>query len=180
MKFTETAIPGAFVIELEPQLDERGFFSRSWCVDEYSRNGMNPLIMQCSVSYSWKKGTLRGMHYQKEPFAEAKTVRCTRGAVYDVILDMRRSSPAYKRWLGIELTAQNQRMLYVPEGVAHGFLTLADDTEMNYAVSQRYEPGSAATIRWDDPAFGIYWPEPVSVMSDKDRNSPLWREEEPC
>jgi dTDP-4-dehydrorhamnose 3,5-epimerase len=179
MKFTEIAIAGAYVIDIDPFRDERGFFARSWCAEEYARNGLNGHVMQSGVSYNLRKGTLRGMHYQEAPFAEAKTIRCTRGRIYDVILDIRPLSATYKRWSAFELTAENRRMLYVPEGVAHGFQTLEDDTEVTYLMSQSYEPASARGVRWNDPAFGIKWmPIDTFIISEKDRQFDLWREGE--
>lgn len=182
MKFTETAIKGAYVIDIEPSNDERGFFARSWCLDEYAQYGLNTEVVQCGISYNWYKGTLRGMHYQEPPHAEAKTIRCTKGAVYDVILDIRPDSETYKQWVSTHLSADNRRMLYVPEGVAHGFLTLVDDTELMYVLSHRYEPASARGIRWDDPAFQIEWiPMESYIISQKDKSFKLWKAgEEPC
>ncbi|MCR8635036.1 dTDP-4-dehydrorhamnose 3,5-epimerase [Paenibacillus radicis (ex Xue et al. 2023)] len=177
MKFTETSIAGAYVIDIEPSNDERGFFARSWCVDEYAQYGLNTNVVQCGISYNWYKGTIRGLHYQEAPFTEAKTIRCTKGAVYDVILDIRPQSTTYKQWLGIRLTAANRSMLYVPEGVAHGFQTLEDDTELTYLLSQRYEPASARGVRWNDPAFCIQWlPMEALIISDRDQQFELWRE----
>lgn len=180
MLFTETNVAGAYAIEIEPMRDERGFFARSWCAEEYAANGLDPRVAQCGVSWNEHKGTLRGMHYQAPPFAEAKTVRCTRGAIFDVIVDLRLHSATYKRWSGTTLSADSRLMLYVPEGVAHGFVTLTDDTEVMYTMSQRYDAASARGVRWDDPAFGIRWPaEPTPhIISARDRQFAWWREED--
>lgn len=168
MKFTETELPGAFVIELDRLEDSRGFFARSWCSKEFEEHGLAPVVVQANVSYNARAGTLRGMHYQIAPYEETKLVRCTRGALYDVIVDLRPDSATYKRWIGVELTQTNYRMLYVPAGFAHGFITLEDDTDANYFVSQAYTPGAERGLRWNDPAFGIEWPREVEVISDKD------------
>lgn len=173
MKFSETSIPGAYLLELEPLGDERGFFARSWCSDEFARRGLNAKLAQCNISYNRKRGTLRGMHYQAEPFPEAKLVRCTMGAIYDVILDLRRDSAAFRRWESFELSAANRHMLYVPEGVAHGFQSLEDDCEVFYQMSEHYHPECARGVRWDDPAFDIKWPLPSLAVSDRDRSFPL-------
>jgi dTDP-4-dehydrorhamnose 3,5-epimerase len=172
MIFTETALKSAFVIDPEPFVDERGFFARSWCIREFEQNGLNPALVQCNISYNRKRGTLRGMHFQVAPHEEAKLVRCTRGAIYDVIIDMRPDSGTYLKWFGVELTAENHKMLYIPEQFAHGFLTLADDAEVFYQMSEFYAPECARGFRWNDPAFEIRWPEPINVISDKDREYP--------
>jgi len=172
MKFTPTPLPGAFVIDLELRRDERGFFARTWCREELAGQGLSTTLAQCSLSFNPHRGTLRGMHYQAPPHGEVKIVRCTRGAVYDVIVALRPSSPAYARWFGIELDAENRRMLYVPEGVAHGFLTLVPQTEVSYQISRPYVPQAARGVRWDDPAFGIEWPAPVELVSERDRSYP--------
>src|ERR1044071_9252916 len=169
MIFTETTLKGAFIIDIEPREDERGFFARSWCEDEFKSHGLNPRLAQCNISFNKKRGTLRGMHYQVAPYAETKLVRCTMGAIYDVIIDLRPQSPTFLRHIGVELTAENHRMLYIPEGFAHGFQTLADNTEITYQMSEFYAPNYAGGVRWSDPAFGIQWPEEVSVISAKDR-----------
>ena len=168
MKFIEAALPDAFIIEPEPLEDERGFFARTFCAQEFERQGLNPRLVQCSISYNRLKGTLRGMHYQVSPHAEAKMVRCTRGAIYDVIVDLRTESPSYRRWMSLELTAGNRRALYIPEGLAHGFQTLENDTEVLYQMSEFFHPESACGVRWDDPAFRIEWPEAVRIISPKD------------
>ncbi|MDH4230745.1 MAG: dTDP-4-dehydrorhamnose 3,5-epimerase [Nitrospirota bacterium] len=172
MIFHETKLKGAYIIEVEKRVDERGFFGRSWCKREFEENGLNPNAAQANVSCNKRKGTLRGMHYQAAPYGETKLVRCTRGAIYDVIIDMRPDSPTCRQWIGVELTEGNYTMLYVPEDFAHGFQTLEDDTEVIYQVSQFYTPGSERGIRYDDPAFRIDWPLEVRVISEKDRNWP--------
>ncbi len=169
MIFTQTKLPGAFIIELERLEDDRGFFARSWCQKEFEAHDLNPRLVQCSISFNKDKGTLRGMHYQLAPYAEAKVVRCTMGAIYDVIIDLRPSSPTFKQHIGEILTAQNRKIVYVPEGFAHGFLTLEDNTEVFYQMSEIYAPGHARGVRWSDPAFGIVWPLAPSTMSDRDR-----------
>lgn len=168
MIFRKIDLPGAFVIEYEAITDERGFFARTWCRMEMQRHGLNGEFVQCNTSFNKKTGTLRGMHYQVPPNAEAKLVRCTRGAVYDVIIDLRPNSPTFRGWFGLELSDTNNRQLYVPEGFAHGFLTLADNTEVFYQMSAFYRPESARGVRWNDPAFGIQWPAPVTVISLRD------------
>lgn len=173
MIFRETAVAGAFVIELEPRGDERGFFARAFCRHEFEEHGLNPAVVQCNVSISAAEGTLRGMHFQLPPHEEAKLVRCTRGALWDVALDLRPDSPTYRRWSGVELTADNRRMLYVPEGCAHGFQTLVPDTEAFYQVSAAYAPDAERGVRWDDPAFAIEWPSTARrVLSPKDATWP--------
>ena len=168
MIFKETPLAGAYVIDIERLEDERGFFARTWCQREYEEHGLDPRLVQCSISYNERQGTLRGMHYQLPPFAEAKVVRCTRGAIYDVIIDLRHESPTYKQHFGITLTPENRSMLYVPEGFAHGLLTLADETEVLYLISEFFVPESARGVRWNDPAFAIQWPAPVQVISERD------------
>jgi dTDP-4-dehydrorhamnose 3,5-epimerase len=170
--FLPTALPGAFVVEMEKREDARGFFARSWCVREFEEHGLNPRLVQCNVSLNRAKGTLRGMHYQVAPFAEAKLVRCPRGAIHDVILDLRPDSPAYLGHVAVELSDANHRMLYVPEGCAHGFQTLADDTEVFYQMSEFYSPEHARGVRWDDPAFGLPWPSDERIIADRDRAYP--------
>ncbi len=172
MRFTETKLDGAFLIDIEPIEDERGFFARSFCRNEFAAHGLNTELVQCNISFNRKKGTLRGMHYQTPPHAEAKVVRCTRGIIYDVIVDLRRQSPTYRQWFGVELSADNYRMLYVPEGLAHGFLTLRDDSEVLYQMSTYFAPESATGVRWDDPALNIHWPEQPILISEKDRQLP--------
>jgi dTDP-4-dehydrorhamnose 3,5-epimerase len=172
MIFHETMLPGVFEIDLDPHCDERGFFARAWCEREFESSGLNPRVVQCNVSFSAKKGTLRGIHYQSDPHAEAKLVRCTRGAIYDVAVDLRPQSPTFKKWTGVPLTSANRRMLYVPEGCGHGFLTLEDETEVFYQMSEFYHPELAGGVRWDDPAFQIIWPDKVEVISERDRTYP--------
>jgi dTDP-4-dehydrorhamnose 3,5-epimerase len=172
VEFAETKLRGACIIEIEKLKDERGFFARTWCRKEFEAHGLTSSVVQANVSFNKKKGTLRGMHYQIAPYEEAKLVRCTRGAIYDVIIDLRPGSPTYKQWFGVDLTAENYQMLYVPENFAHGFQTLSDNTEVTYQVSQFYTPGSERGIRWDDPAFSISWPLKIQVISDKDTSWP--------
>lgn len=172
MIFKETALKGAYLIELEKIRDERGFFARAWCQREFAAAGLTARIAQTNVSYSAKRGTLRGMHYQVQPHAEAKLIRCTRGAIYDVIVDLRVDSPTYRQWIGVELTADDHRMLFVPENFAHGFLTLSDGVEVTYQVSEFYTPGAERGIRWNDPAIGIKWPMEPTVVSRKDMSWP--------
>ncbi|HEX5483375.1 MAG TPA: dTDP-4-dehydrorhamnose 3,5-epimerase [Terriglobia bacterium] len=170
MIFEETAIPGVFELQIEPHTDDRGFFARSWCQKEFEDHKLNPKLVQCNISFNSRKGTLRGMHYQAPPYEEAKVVRCTKGAIYDVVLDLRPGSRAFKSWVGIALTAEKRNMVYVPEGCAHGFLTLEDETEVCYQMSEFYNPESARGCRWDDPAFGIIWPGSVEVISERDQH----------
>lgn len=168
MIFIETELKDAYIIDIERREDPRGFFARTWCQQEFSAHNLTTMIAQANMSYNRQKGTLRGMHYQRPPYAETKLVRCTRGAIYDVIIDLRPDSPSYKRWIGVELTADNRRALFVPEGFAHGFQTLEDHSDVMYQVSQFYTPGAEGGIRYDDPAFGIEWPIEVAVISEKD------------
>jgi len=172
MIFAETELKGAYIIEIEKLKDHRGFFARAWCQNEFKKNELVSRILQVNVSSNNKIGTLRGMHYQLSPYEETKLVRCTRGAIYDVIIDLRPASPTYTQWIGVELTAESYKMLYVPENFAHGFQTIEDNTEVTYQVSQFYTPGSESGIRWDDPLFRIDWPIDVQVISDKDKNWP--------
>jgi dTDP-4-dehydrorhamnose 3,5-epimerase len=169
MIFTETIISGAYRIAVERLKDERGFFARSWCQTEFAAHGLNPRLVQCNISFNDQPGTLRGLHYQAAPHAEAKVVRCTLGAVYDVIVDIRPNSPTFKHWLSVELTAHNRLMLYVPEGVAHGFQTLEPDSEVLYQMSEFYHPECARGLRWNDPAFDIRWPLAIQSISPRDR-----------
>lgn len=175
MIFTESKLPGVLLVELERLGDERGFFARSYCHREFTEHGLNPRVVQCNVSFNKQKGTLRGLHSQAEPCQEAKLVRCTRGAIYDVIVDLRPDSLTYLQHLAVTLTANNHTMLYVPEGVYHGFLTLEDNSEIFYQMSEYYLPGKALGVRWDDPAFNIDWPEEVKVISKEDANYPDYR-----
>ncbi len=172
MIFTELQLQGAFTIDPEALEDERGFFARTWCHRESEAHGLNPRLVQCSISFNKIRGTLRGMHYQVKPYQEAKLVRCTRGAIHDVIIDLRPDSPTLKRWLAVTLTSDNHRMLYVPEGFAHGFQTLDDNTEVFYQMSEFYAPDCARGIRWNDPAFGIQWPAGELIVSSRDQSYP--------
>jgi dTDP-4-dehydrorhamnose 3,5-epimerase len=176
MVFSRTKINGAFEITPEQHCDERGFFARTWCEKEFEANELNPKLVQCSISYNEKRGTLRGMHYQAAPHAEAKLVRCTKGAIYDVVLDLRPLSPSFNEWVAIVLSSENRKMVYVPEGCAHGFLTLEDRTEVHYQMSEFYYPELARGLRWDDPAFKIDWPAEVQVISERDRTYPDFEE----
>jgi len=172
MIFHETDLKGAFVIDLQRLEDERGFFARSWCQREFAAHGLNTRMAQCNISFNAEKGTLRGVHYQAKPFEEAKLIRCTKGAIHDVIVDIRPNSPTFRRYFTVQLTADNRRLLYVPEGFAHGFLTLEKDTEVFYQMSEFYAPKHARGFRWNDPAFGIEWPEAVNVLSARDGSYP--------
>ncbi len=172
MIFTETKLPGVFIIELERREDERGFFARAWCKKEFEAHGLNSNWVQANLAFTKRRGTLRGLHYQVAPDAEAKLVRCIRGAMYDVIVDLRPESPTYKQWLGVELSADNRKMLYIPENFAHGYQILMDNTEAFYQVSQFYAPESEQGVRYNDPAFNIEWPLEVEIISDKDKSWP--------
>jgi dTDP-4-dehydrorhamnose 3,5-epimerase len=172
MIFTKTKIPGVFVVELEPRRDERGFFARQWCADEFARAGLDTRIAQVNTARSVAAGTLRGMHFQRAPHAEVKLVRCTSGAVFDVAVDLREDSATFRQWFGVELDAESGRMLYLPEGCGHGYLTLRPNTDLVYQASVPYAPTSAAGVRYDDPAFGIEWPHAVKVISQQDLNWP--------
>jgi len=173
MIFTETLLRGAFTIDLEPRTDARGFFARAWCQNEFQAHGLISDLVQANLSFNPGRGTLRGLHYQVAPYEEAKLVRCIRGAIYDVIVDLRRESPTYLRWYGVELTTENRRALYVPEGFAHGFQTIQDDTEVFYQVTQAYQPDAERGVRWDDRALGIVWPETdTRIISPKDQSWP--------
>lgn len=172
MIFHTTAVEGVFLIEPERIADERGFFARTWCGREFADHGLNPALAQCSVSFNHRQGTLRGMHFQVAPHAEAKLVRCTMGAIYDVALDLRPASPTFLRYVAAPLSAANRQMLYIPEGCAHGFLTLEDNTEVLYQISADYAPQAARGVRWNDPAFGIVWPDEVRVIAERDRTYP--------
>jgi dTDP-4-dehydrorhamnose 3,5-epimerase len=173
MIFTETKLKGAFIVEIEKIGDARGFFARAWCEKELAAHDLHVHWVQANIAFSKQKGTLRGLHYQIAPYEEAKLMRCIRGAIYDVIVDLRPESPTYLQWLGVELTADNHKALYVPEGCAHGYQTLMDDTETFYPVSQFYAPGFERGVRWNDPAFGIQWLETDERMiSAKDRSWP--------
>lgn len=172
MRFQQTPLAGALVIELEPVVDARGLFARTWCAREFAAQGIDMAIRQCNVSVNRARHTLRGMHYQADPHAEAKIVSCVRGALFDVIIDLRPESPTFKRHFAVELNDDNRRSLYIPPGFAHGFETLTENAEVYYQMSAFYEPSAAKGVRWDDPAFGIRWPAPPQVISDRDRGYP--------
>ena len=173
MRFTETKIPGSFIVEPDRFEDERGFFAASFRAKEFAARGLEHAFVESNISYSKTRGTLRGMHYQAAPHGQAKLVRCTRGAIFDVVVDLRRESPTFRRWEGIELTAENRSMLYLPGDCGHGFQTLVDDTEVFYMVSQPYAPESGRGFRWNDPFFGIEWPEADErILIDRDQNYP--------
>ena len=172
MIFQATKLPGAFLIELERKEDERGFFARAWCENEFAEHHLEGKIVQCNISFNKKRATLRGMHYQSHPYAEIKVIRCTRGSIYDVIVDLRPESPHYKEYLSVILSAETRSMLYIPKGFAHGFQTLEDETEVFYHMSEYYMPHAARGFRWNDPAFRISWPDDVQIISEKDRSYP--------
>jgi len=172
MIFKETKLAGVVEVDLDPRSDERGFFARSWCEGEFGAHGLNSRLAQCNVSFNTKKGTLRGMHYQDDPYPEAKLVRCTQGAIYDVAVDLRPQSATFKQWFGVVLSAENRHMLYIPEGCAHGFLTLTDASEVFYQMSEFYHPETARGVRFDDPAFRVSWPEKIEIISERDRTYP--------
>lgn len=173
MQFTETKLKNAFIIDLELKQDYRGFFARIFCQKEFEAHGIKPLVAQCNLSFNYKKGTLRGMHYQIPPATETKLIRCIKGAIYDVIVDMRPNSPTYLQYIGVELTDKNRRALYVPEMFAHGYQALSNETEVIYQVSEFYTPNTEKGLRYDDPLLKIEWPLPVSEISEKDTNWPL-------
>lgn len=176
MIFQPTPLPGVFLIEPEPHSDERGFFARTWCKQELAAQGLCADLAQCSISFNRKRGTLRGMHYQIAPYGEFKFVRCTRGALFDVAVDLRPESPTYCQWFGVDLTADNHRTLYIPAGLAHGFQTLADDSEVYYQISTVFVPATARGVRWNDPAFAIVWPIREGItLSARDANYPDYR-----
>ena len=174
MIFTETILKNAYVIELEKREDHRGFFARTWDKKEFEEHNLNSNLVQCNVSFSKKCGTLRGMHYQKKPFEESKVIRCVKGKIFDVIIDLRSSSSTFKKWFGVELTEENYKMLYVPEGFAHGFQTLEDNSEIIYQVSEFYTPKSELGIHWNDPAFNITWPIEEKTITEKDNSWKLF------
>jgi dTDP-4-dehydrorhamnose 3,5-epimerase len=173
MTFKDTAIEGVVVIEPQKLVDERGFFARSWCREAFAERGLNPDVAQANIGFSPRRGTLRGLHYQAAPHAEAKLVRCTRGAIYDVAVDLRPDSPTFLGWIGLRLSADSHRMLYVPEGCAHGYLTLTDDAEISYQASRPYVREAARGRRYDDPALDIEWPIEIEIVSEQDRSWPL-------
>jgi dTDP-4-dehydrorhamnose 3,5-epimerase len=172
MIFTETSLPGSYLIQMEPIWDERGFFARIWCEEEFRDHGLNPSLRQTSLSFNLKKGTLRGMHYQIGKFQEAKLIRCVTGAIFDVIIDLRRESSTFRKYFGVVLASVNRKLLYVPEGFAHGYQALTNNTEVFYQISKIYSPEHARGVRWNDPVFAIDWPEAVTVISARDRDFP--------
>lgn len=176
MKFIATPLAGAYIIEPDLISDHRGFFARTYCSDEFNAHGLDPNLVQCNISFNKKKGTLRGMHFQIVPHEEAKVVRCTTGAIYDVIIDIRPDSNTFKTWFSLELTEENRKMLYIPKGFAHGFQTLKDNSEVFYQMSEFYHPDSARGIRWNDPAFNIRWPVSDYIMSERDQQYALFSE----
>lgn len=172
MEFLETKLPGVFEVHIEAKSDERGFFARTWCQLEFEAQGLNGNLVQCSLSFNRRKGTLRGLHYQVAPHREAKLIRCTQGAIYDVVLDLRRQSSTFKNWVAVVLTSEKRNMVYVPPGCAHGFLTLEDGSEVSYQMSEFQHAESARGVRWDDLAFQIAWPTKVEIISERDRTYP--------
>lgn len=178
MKFIETGLEGAYIIEPEKLEDDRGFFARIWCKNDFEEHGLNTQLVQSSISYNAKKGTLRGMHYQLPPHAEVKLIRCTRGSIFDVIIDMQPDSTTFMQYKGIHISADNYKVIYVPKGFAHGFQTLEDHTEVQYQMSDLFYPEAARGLRWNDPAFGIDWPDnDKRIISDKDNNWPLFEQQ---
>ena len=173
--FEETGLGGAYIVDPELHRDDRGFFARTWCQKEFRERGLNPRLVQCNVSLNLKKGTLRGMHHQEAPYEEAKLVRCTMGAICDIIVDLRPDSPTFRKHFAVTLSAENRKMLYIPEKFAHGFITLADNTEVFYQMSEFYSQESARGFRWNDPFFGIRLPLEVAVISERDGNYPDFR-----
>lgn len=174
MRFVETELAGAFVVELDIIEDERGFFARSWCQNEFAAQGLNSNLVQCNISFNRNAGTLRGMHFQAEPHPEVKLVRCTMGKIYDVIIDLRSDSATYKQWFATELSAENRKALYVPQGFAHGFQTLVDNAEVYYQMSEVYYPELARGVRYDDPAFSVIWPIAMPILSERDKGFAWW------
>jgi dTDP-4-dehydrorhamnose 3,5-epimerase len=172
MKFTQTNLPGSFIIDPHRHDDPRGFFTRTWSRREFLENGCDPDLLECNVSFNHKAGTLRGMHLQIEPHGQPKLVRCTRGAIWDAIVDLRPDSPTFRKWLGVELTADNHRELYIPKGFAHGFMTLADNSEVFYQMGGAYNAAASRGVRWNDPAFAIAWPRDPAVIIDRDATYP--------
>lgn len=175
MIFTETSIKGVFFIDLEPVRDDRGMFARTWCQREFGAKGLAVSWMQSNVSLNTHKGTMRGLHYQEAPYEEVKLVSCTAGAIYDVVVDLCPSSPTYCKYVGVRLSKDNRRAVYIPKSCAHGFLTLEEGSEVSYYMSEFYVPASARGFRWDDPSFNIVWPEPILIMSEKDRSWPVFQ-----
>ena len=180
MRIAATALEGVFLVEIEPIGDDRGFFARNFCRKEFAAAGLRTDVAQCNMSLNRRRGTLRGMHFQEPPMAEAKLVRCVRGSIHDVVVDLRPDSRTYCRWLSVELSGDNRRALYISEGFAHGFQTLSDDAEVHYVMFEFFSPGHAGGVRWDDPAFGIEWPLPDPIVSEKDRSYPPFRKKAPA
>lgn len=176
MRFEETPIAGCFMVRIDPHADERGFFARTVCADDFGARKLVGRFSQCSISFNHHRGTVRGMHFQRAPHSETKLVRCTRGAIFDAAIDLRPNSPSFRAVAGVELTADNRAALYVPAGVAHGFQTLSDDAEVLYMIDPAFAPGFGDGVRWDDPAFGLRWPEPVTLIADRDASWPLWQD----
>jgi dTDP-4-dehydrorhamnose 3,5-epimerase len=172
MQFIPTSLPDAYIIAPDQLADDRGFFARTWCQQSFSDRGLDANLTQCSISFNHQRGTLRGLHFQLPPVAETKLVRCTQGAIYDVIVDLRPDSETFGKWIAVHLTAENHHALYIPKGFAHGFQTIADKTEVFYQMSGVHVPAAARGFRWNDPSFGIDWPEAVSTMSPRDRDYP--------
>lgn len=172
MKCTALPLAGAYQVEIEPASDGRGFFARTWCAEEMRKLGVNVQFVQCSISYNERRGTLRGMHYQAQPYSESKLVRCTAGAIYDVLLDLRPESPTFRSWVAVELTSANRKAVYAPSGFAHGFQSLSDHTEVFYQISEGYRRDFSRGVRWNDPAFGIKWPLETVILSERDRSFP--------
>lgn len=172
MRFIAMRLAGLWLVEPEPLRDERGFFARTWCEREFREHGLDSRLVQCNISFNQKRGTLRGMHYQVAPYEETKLVSCTQGSIYDVAVDLRPGSVTFRQWVGIVLSVENRRMLYIPAGFAHGFITLEDQSTVFYQMSEFYHAEAARGVRWNDPALGIEWPIPVAVISDKDRSYP--------
>lgn len=172
MNFRETELPGVFEVRLELKSDDRGYFARTWCQQEFAAQGLSSRVVQCNTSFNPKKGTLRGMHYQQKPNAEIKLIRCTRGKIFDAVIDLRPASATFKKWTSLILSSSSQNMIYIPEGCAHGFLTMEDDTEVFYQMSEFYSAESARGVRWNDPAFKIEWPTEVEVISERDSSYP--------
>ena len=172
MRFTATSLPGVYLVELEPRADDRGFFARTWCRREFAAQGLSDELVQCSLSFNRRRGTLRGLHYQVEPHAEDKLVRCTHGAIHDVVVDLRPGSPTFCRYVAVQLAATTHRALYVPRGCAHGFQTLADDTQVFYQMSEFHAPGAGRGVRWNDPRFGIVWPVADPILNARDASYP--------
>lgn len=172
MQFIPVGLDGVYLIEPELISDSRGFFARTFCINEFKDNGLNSNLVQCNISYNKLRGTLRGMHFQKSPYPETKLVRCTQGSIYDVIIDLRSDSQTFTHWFGAELSADNRKALYIPEGFAHGFVTLADSSEVLYQMSEIFHSEYAGGVRWDDPAFAIEWPEPIKVIAERDQSYP--------